>query len=434
VSEALAHRPRVLDSVELDAVVERLVESALPPTLRAPLAAPAVRLFVADPRRFLTRRRDRYDLILVGMPEPASGQANRYYTREFFAECAERLRPRGIVAFRLPAAENLWAPALVRRMASIDGAARTVFPDVLWLPGTTSVVLASQAPLPRDPDTLAARLAARGLTPRLVTPAYLRYLWTNDRTAEIAARLAAARSGPSRVPANSDARPICYQFTLILWLAKFVPGLAWMPAAPPSPAARGAGIAVGLALLAALWLVTRRRAGARRAIVVGAAGAVGMVTESLLLVAYQARAGVLYQDLGLLLMAFMAGLAAGAALADRLGRSARLAPLCSGEALLAALAVMGTALAAALGAGIGFGLLATGLWLAVAGALTAGVFAVASRQEADQAAAAGPLYAADLAGGCVGSLAASLLLIPLLGFVGTAATVAIVALLATAWA
>jgi spermidine synthase len=168
--------------------------------------------------------------------------------------------------------------------------------------------------------------------------------------------------------------------------------------------------------------------------VVGAAGAIGMVTESLLLVAYQARCGVLYQDLGWLLMAFMAGLAVGALAADRLGRAGRLARYCSGEALLAALALMGAALATVLAAGAGLGLVATGLWLALAGALSAGVFAVASRQESDQGAAAGPLYGADLVGGCVGSLAASLVLIPLVGFVGTAAAVAIVALVATAWA
>ncbi len=39
---------------------------------------------MADPRRFLREIGARYDLILIGMPEPSSGQANRFYTREFF--------------------------------------------------------------------------------------------------------------------------------------------------------------------------------------------------------------------------------------------------------------------------------------------------------------------------------------------------------------
>ena len=45
-------------------------------------------------------------MILIGMPEPTSGQANRYYTQEFFRECATRLAPAGIVGLRLHTAEN----------------------------------------------------------------------------------------------------------------------------------------------------------------------------------------------------------------------------------------------------------------------------------------------------------------------------------------
>ena len=35
------------------------------------------------------------------MPEPASGQTNRYYTQEFFALGAAHLSLRGVLAFRL---------------------------------------------------------------------------------------------------------------------------------------------------------------------------------------------------------------------------------------------------------------------------------------------------------------------------------------------
>ncbi len=427
VGEALRQRPLALDSVELDGTLERLLVRYLPAELRAPLAAPGVRVTIGDPRRFLAERPDRYDLILVGMPEPSSGQANRYYTEEFFAECAARLGPGGVLGFRLPAAENLWAPALVRRMASIDRALRTVFRDALWLPGTTSVVLASQSPLARDPDTLAARLAARRLAPRLVTPPYLRYLLTNDRTAEIGATLAAARA-----PANRDAQPICYQYTLILWLAKFYPALAYLS---PWRLAGGtrwalAGAALGILALAA-WLTRGRRG--RRAVVVGVAGFAGMGIESLLLLAYQARSGVLYQNLGLLLMAFMAGLALGAFLVDRAQR-----PEGGGRGrvawLLLALAALAVALAAGVAGGIAPGLVATGIGLLGAGALTAALFAEVSRGAGDQAAAVGPLYGADLIGGCVGSLAASLVLIPLLGLAGTALAVAAVVVAALAGA
>ena len=71
-----------------------------------------------------------------------------------------------------------------------------------------------------------------------------------------------------------------------------------------------------------------------------------------------------------------------------------------------------------------------GLWgvaplLAASGLATGGIFAYASlRDVPDQPRAVAPLYAADLLGGCAGSLLGSLLLIPFLGLPATALAVA----------
>ena len=50
---------------------------------------------------------------------------------------------------------------------------------------------------------------------------------------------------------------------------------------------------------------------------VAAAGFLGMVLETILILYYQVKHGVLYQDIGLLLMSFMAGLALGAMVINR---------------------------------------------------------------------------------------------------------------------
>jgi hypothetical protein len=77
---------------------------------------------------------------------------------------------------------------------------------------------------------------------------------------------------------------------------------------------------------------------------------------------------------------------------------------------------------------------APGLWptfllLLAAGFLVAGVFAWAGLAGgADQHALIGPLYAADLIGGSLGSLAGSLVLIPFLGLPETALLAAALAL------
>lgn len=417
VAELLAHRPARVDVVELDGRLLAAVLPHLPEAARAALAAPGVRLHVGDPRRFLERRAPggaRYDLILVGLPEPDSGQTNRFYTREFFAACARRLAPEGVLALRLRGAENLWTPALVGRTASIQRALGAVFPSVLVLPGATQLLLASPAPLERDPDRLAARLAERGIRGRLVAAPYLRYLLTNDRVGALADRLAA-----SAAPENRDGRPICYPYTLQLWLARFFPAVARLELPAPGARAGLGGLGAGAALAAALAALTWRRPVLRRALFVAGVGAFGMVLEGALLLAYQVRQGVLYQDLGLLLTLFMSGLGLGAWAVDR--RFGAGAPRRAGVRLVLAAAALCLIAAALLAAGAWSGLAGTALLLLAAGAAVGALFGYASLAHGtDQAAAVAPLYAADLIGGSLGSLAGSLLLLPLAGLPATA--------------
>lgn len=426
VSEILRRRPARVDDVELDARLLALVAPRLPEPQRRALADPRVRIAFADPRRFLGGA-GAYDLILAGLPEPGSGRTNRFYTREFFAACAAHLTPGGVLALRLKGAENLWTPVLARRTGSIHRALRDVFPAVVVLPGATNLMLASRAPLERDPAVLAGRLPARDARTRLVTPAYVRYLYTNDRFAEIARRL-----GDTPAPANRDARPICYQATMMLWLARFFPSLARfdLPDAGAAALARSPRAWAAAALLGLAFLLARRRATLRRAALAAAAGGAGMLLEAALLLDYQTRAGVLYQDLGVLLMAFMGGLALGAGALERLMRRTGDRRFV-GALTFGALAALGLACAGLLQAGAGGGLAGSAALLFACGFLVAAAFAWAVLHGTpDGGAVIGPVYAADLLGGCAGALVAGLVAIPMLGLPATAALAAALALVA----
>ncbi|MFN8176761.1 MAG: hypothetical protein U0167_02485 [bacterium] len=417
--ELLRHGLRRVDVVELNPVLLDLVVPRLPEPLRRALHDPAVRMTVADPRRFLDDA-GRYDLILVGMPAPDSGRTNRFYSREFFRRCAAHLTPGGVLAFRLAGAENLWTPAQERRAASIHRALRDAFADAVVLPGAANVFLASDMALSRDPALLGARLASRGVEARLVIPAYVAYLYGNDRFAQIAAAL--QRAG---APANTDARPVCYEYTLLLWLSRFVPRASRLALPDLAPARLAASPVAWLiaAVAAFTFLLARRRPLARRSLLVGLAGFAGMVLETSFLLSYQASCGVLYQDLGLLLTLFMAGLAAGAAVLDaRARRCAGALSSGTGAVIVALLVALAAGVAIAMVAEVPGGLAVTGAALAAAGALVAALFAYASlRPAADPRADVAPLYSSDLLGGCLGSLAASLFLVPAAGLAGAVA-------------
>jgi len=153
------------------------------------------------------------------------------------------------------------------------------------------------------------------------------------------------------------------------------------------------------------------------------AGFSGMLLETVLLLAYQARSGALFERLGILLMAFMTGLAVGAwgigrllARRHRPGTVRRVT-----AALLAASATLGVLTVGLVAAGTALGLVQTSVVLFGVGAVVAGVFACAAAlSTAEEGAGIGRLYGADLAGGALGSLVAGLALVPMAGLVPTA--------------
>lgn len=427
VREILKHEPEQVDYVELNPALLTMVVPHLPRDLQEPLHAASVRVSVGDARRFLDSA-GRYDLILIGMPEPASGQSNRYYTLEFFEQCAAHLNPDGIIAFRLKSSENLWTPQQTDRAVSIYRALKAVLPQVQVLPGGTNIFAASRQPLSKDPALLAARLEARGIRSRLVSAPYIRYVYTNDRFTRIARILETGAA-----PINTDVRPICYQYTLMIWLSKFYPRLAALDLSSLASWSRSHEPILWFAalVLAVLFFFGRRRPRLRRALLVAVVAFVGMVLETLLILHYQVKSGILYQDIGLLLMGFMAGLALGALVTDKwVFARARRKPLWYGFLLSGGLALFSLVTSSEIRSGSVAGLAQTTGFLLITGFLVSAAFAYASLEGVrDQREVVAPLYAADLIGGCLGSLASSLLLIPVAGLVATSASMAPLALL-----
>jgi hypothetical protein len=157
----------------------------------------------------------------------------------------------------------------------------------------------------------------------------------------------------------------------------------------------------------------------RRVLLVASAGFMGMIVEMILILYYQAKHGALYQDLGVLLMSFMAGLALGSRSInqwmDRL-MNQRKPARGYGVGLLVGFGLLGLILTTAITLSVLSGLIPTSLFLAAAGFLVAGIFAFVSLYEIqEQKNMISSLYAADLIGGCAGSLLAGLILIPVAG-------------------
>jgi spermidine synthase len=404
VYQVLQHSPKVVDYVELNPALLEIVPRHLPLELQQSLKASPVRITTGDPRQF-TDTALTYDVILVGMAEPASGQANRFYTQEFFRQCRRILSDHGLIAFRLQSSENFWTPQVTLRMLSICRAAKSVFPEVMVIPGNLNVIVGSSGPLTRNAEELTKRVAARQLKLRLVSSAYLQYAFTNERFSEIGKIV---ESGTA--PINTDINPVCYQYTTMIWLSKFLPSLKSWTLSLPEPRNRilwvlGFSIPF-LALGYFRWPV-------RRAVLAGVAGFSGMVLEIVLILHYQIKHGILYQDFGILVTSFMAGLALGSMVA---ARHHKRHGKWMGFAFVFGFVVLSALTAAALESGRNAGLPGTLVLLFLAGFFVAGIFGYSSLHQAeDQKTVITPLYSMDLLGGCIGSVLASLVLVPMAG-------------------
>ena len=443
-----------IDYVELDPAVFALARRFFPEEWALLGANPRVHAYNTDGRLFLKSAARNYDVIIVNLPEPRTAQLNRFYTREFFREAAAHLAPGGVFSFQLRAAEDYISPDLAQFLRCINKTLRQVFPEVAPLPGETVHFFAASTPgiLTLDAQELIARLRARRLRTSYVREYYLPYRMMPDRMSDLESQIEPRAS--TRV--NRDFAPVAYYFDVALWSTQFNRAYRQGLEAVARVSFRWLAVGVSLALLALAALIARLRAGSRglhagAGFCVAAMGFTLMGLEILLLLAFQAVYGYVYQELAAIIAGFMAGMALGSARASRRTASAgressggrRDARAVAGMQVLAMvlpllLYVLFVALAGAknppavfLAGEVLFPVLAV-----VCGLVGGYQFPIASRifldevetkgAGAPEAPGLGFLYALDLAGACLGAVLLSAYLAPVFGFRETAALMALV--------
>jgi len=437
VAEALKH-PTIesLDYVELDPALIGMAQEYFPLQTAAFRTDPRVHLHFLDGRRFLAETKNKFDVIMVDMPDPQTAQLNRFYTVEFFRLARAHLAPDGLFATQLRSSEETISPDLAEFLRSIRRTLGEVFPYQAAIPGETIHFFGATEPgvLTRDPQLLVARLRQRHLATQYVREYFIPYRMMPDRMDQVETDLAPLKS----TPVNRDFAPIAYAFDVVLWSAQFRSGHTawfreWFRAAEHLEFAKVAGALV-LALLAGVVLIAllpgrSRRERATAGASVAATGFTLMALQIFLLLGFQAVYGYVYTELAILIGLFMAGIALGSWLGMRRESANRSWTLAAAQLLLA---LAGPALLLALGA-MGDVSSRTTTWLAaqivfpalaaLAGLLGGFQFVTAAGiflRGSSEGAGFGLLYAIDLLGGCVGALALSTFLIPVFGFWRTA--------------
>jgi spermidine synthase len=427
LAQALQHRTlEHIDYVELDPALIGVARKYFPGAWNPVAANPRVHVHNMDGRLYLKTTPRTFDVIIVDLPEPRSAQLNRFYTVEFFREAARKLTPGGVFSFQLPASENYIGPERAALIASLRKTLGRAFGDVFILPGETMhFFAAARAGVLVGPARLIERLRERQLQTLYVREPFIRFRSMPDRVRE----LEEETRPNARTPVNRDFSPIAYYFDTTLWAEQF--GQNYRRAFDAAARVPFGWIAAGLllALVAAAEATGVRGVHASALFSAGAMGFAMMGLEIFLLLGFQAIYGYVYHQLAILTAMFMAGMALGAWRGMRGGASL---------GSLAALQVVGAAAPFAVYVSLeslGGPILSqvTVPALAVAcGAIGGWQFAAASRVYFSSIPAGGrtwgALYATDLAGACAGALALSTYLIPVFGFLNTAAVISMVCL------
>ncbi|MGZ4836645.1 MAG: spermidine synthase, partial [Terriglobales bacterium] len=160
LGQALQHRTLIrIDYVELDPAIISLAERYFPEQ-SVSLHSPRVHVHNLDGRLFIKTTSSHFDVIIVNLPEPQTAQLNRFYTREFFAEAAGALNPGGLLSLQFHGAEDYISPKLSEFLRCINKTLRSVFREVVAIPGENIHFSAANQPgmLTVDSATLLARL------------------------------------------------------------------------------------------------------------------------------------------------------------------------------------------------------------------------------------------------------------------------------------
>jgi spermidine synthase len=444
LSQALQH-PSLerIDYVELDPAVLDLAQEYFSAEWAPLRADPRVHIHNTDGRLFLRTTNRKFDVLIVNLPEPQTAQLNRFYTLEFFREASGKLAPAGVFSFQLKASEDYISPDLAEFLRCIDNTLRQVFPEVATIPGDTVHFFAAARAgnLTDDSQELIARLRARHITTSYVREYYLPYRMMPDRMLDLESQI---RPG-AQTRINRDFTPIAYYFDVALWSTRFNTAyrrvFQAMAAVRFGPLAAALGFALfGLVALLRWLPAAKNRSRASAGLCVAAMGFTLIGLEMLLLLAFQAIYGYVYQQLAIIIAGFMLGMTLGsrgglraAAPATGLRDARRLFSL----QLLAAispvllyllfngLTVIKNPATVFLASQILFPVLAV-----LCGLFGGYQFPVATRiffsNANHKARGPGTLYALDLEGACVGAIVLSSYLVPVFGFRETAWLMALV--------
>ncbi len=477
LSEIVKYPLKSIDYIELD---EALTEKATPYVSQKTLDALSdrrLKIKHTDGRLFLRTTKEKYDMIIVDIPDPATAVLNRYYTKEFFRQAKETLSSGGVLVFGATSTPDLRGKAIANRNTAIYHSLRDVFRYVLVGGERFMFFLASDEPgqIMVDDRLLAERFNEYNLETTTFLAQHFRTLLPESQLRRLnwivrnhgrkpMAHIQGPRPGPliigpvkakiendnELLPVNrgyfinSDFKPIGYFYTLMFWesLTRADKGRTFKQILGINY--RRLSIFLFLPLIIVLilrvgWRQRKKQLDTRFAVIfaVFTTGLSTMAMQIALIFSFQSVYGFIYEVIGIIIAIFMCGLALGAYLANRhIKTKSNLNILALVQIivfLLAGLIAVFLPLSARIPSPVLIFILFS-MFTFVAGIVNGLDFPLAiacyAKLNRQIEKSTGIVYAIELVGACVGAVLASAIIAPMMGVVACCFLAAIAAFLA----
>jgi spermidine synthase len=414
VREVLKFRDVRITFLEIDPALLEIVGQ------EAGFKDPRVNPVYMDGRRYLSSAREKFDCIILNVPEPFTSDKNRYYTKEFFSIVRDRLTKNGIVYFGLKSSPNYMSESQRMLTSSVYFTLKEVFEEVIVLPGDTNYFVASISGeyITGSSSELSKRLRQRDIPAEYVRDYYMDYNFSPMRIRLLNQDIL---SSPKRI--NRDFNPVTFIFSIVHWagMHRFNLGFLYRSIKPAHIYA-----AVFLLFLVSFFASLKKKY-LPVSVCVAVTGFSEISFQIIILLSFQIIYGYVFYKLGIIMSMFMAGLILGARISTaRISRDTgdmntfrRLqAGIVSYPVLLPLVLKYFSSVSAPginfTGENIVFPLLPV-----IAGFMGGYQYPLANRllhtEETDESGIAGKTYGLDLLGSFIGAIAVSLLFIPVLG-------------------
>jgi len=304
LDQALKHSVKTIYYVELDPRLVEIGKNFLPKEIKQNFEDKKVKLIFQDGFYFLKTTNQKFDVIILTLPEPSNLLINRFYTKEFFEIAKAKLKEGGIFSFTLPYSLTSPNPNLYFLNGLIYHSLKDVYPEVKILSEYSNLFLASNNQINLEFQMLLQRFQERNLQPRFLKKEYLKYRLTSPRNASVEESLKKFQK------INSLTHPLAYFYQTLFWLDRLSPTMAKLFF---SIASSIFWILAVVLLLIIIWLYRKKERFQLKlsCLSMAIAGFSIMSLEMILLLSYQSSVGHLYTKVSLIISTIMLGLALG---------------------------------------------------------------------------------------------------------------------------